>query len=71
MLICTFALPKIHEVIKFSAIYDNALQDFNFFLISYVHFLIKDSIQRNKNKCFVRGGHQGLRGTLYMKKSAS
>ena len=67
MLICAFALPKIYEVIKFSAIYDNALQDFNFFKISYVHFLIKDSIQRKKNNCFVRGGHEGLRGTIHIK----
>ena len=29
--------------------------------------MIKDSIQRKKNKCFVRGGHQGLRGTIHIK----
>ena len=57
----TFASFKV-LVLKFSAIYDNAPQD-----ILYVHFLIQDSIQGKKNKCFVRGGHQGLGGILYIK----
>ena len=57
-----FKVLKIHEVLKLFAIYDNAPQD-----ILYIHFLIKDSIQGKKNKCFARGGHQGLGGILHIK----
>ena len=63
----SFKLLKIRKVIKLSAFRDNALQDFIVCKFCMFIFFIKDSIQGKKNKCFVRGGHQGLGGILHIK----